>query len=482
LRDRGVDPLTGEGVPVPSRRQLHRRVGEALVEDGVLQAGTGGVGVYCGGPGGALFLRQRGQAARGLLGRVHHRLAGGVLGLRLRAAEHVEEVMEIEPELIRLEAEDGRAWRRRRARWRCVTGGAGAVAAAARAPCSMSKKNVALPLGPILRVYGRLLGPASRVSYAPFGRSMMVKARAAGLCCAGLLAFAGVAAEEPELGWSDQAELSYVLTAGNSESTTLGFKNELKRTWEKSLFSFKAAAIRAESTTFVRTAIGTPDNFVFIEDKESSLTAENYLAALRYDRKVSDFLFWYGGALWERNRFAGVENREIVEGGLGNVWVDREDVKFKTTYALTYTDQEDVVEVPDQDGTFAGVRLGWDYWHKFGGEHRVREHPGAGRQPGRHLRLARRHVERRDRDHDQAPGLEGRPEVALRRPALLPGRALAGRPGRSHGRAGAGRAGEPRHHLHHLAGGELVAISGGTMATGFPVEHCTRSSSPAPTP
>ena len=69
-----------------------------------------------------------------------------------------------------------------------------------------------------------------------------------------------------------------------------------------------AAAIRAESTTFVRTAVGTPDNFVFIEDKESSLTAENYLAALRYDRKVSDFLFWYGGASWERNRFAGVEN------------------------------------------------------------------------------------------------------------------------------------------------------------------------------
>jgi hypothetical protein len=61
-----------------------------------------------------------------------------------------------------------------------------------------------------------------------------------------------------------------------------------------------------------------------------------------------------------------VENREIVEGGLGNVWLDREDVKFKTTYALTYTSQEDVVEVPDQDDTFAGVRLGWDYLHTFG--------------------------------------------------------------------------------------------------------------------
>jgi putative salt-induced outer membrane protein YdiY len=194
----------------------------------------------------------------------------------------------------------------------------------------------------------------------------MRNVRGAVVIWAGLMTVAVQAADEPKLGWSDQAEMSFVLTAGNSESTTLGFKNELKRTWEKALFSFKLAAIRAESTTFLRTAIGTPDNFVFIEDKESSLTAENYLAALRYDRNISDFLFAYGGGSWERNRFAGVENRSIVEGGLGNVWVDREEVKFKTTYALTYTDQEDVVEVPDGDGTFAGVRLGWDYLHQFG--------------------------------------------------------------------------------------------------------------------
>ena len=196
----------------------------------------------------------------------------------------------------------------------------------------------------------------------------MRNVRGAALVCAGLFVSGAAAAadEPPKLGWSDQAELSYVLTAGNSESSTLGFKNELKRNWEAATFSFKLAAIRAESTTFFRTAVGTPDSFVFVEDKESALTAENYLAALRYDRKVTSFFFWYGGTSWERNRFAGVENRESVEGGVGNIWVDRDDVKFKTNYALTYTDQEDVVEVQDQDGSFAGVRLGWDYLHKFG--------------------------------------------------------------------------------------------------------------------
>ena len=188
----------------------------------------------------------------------------------------------------------------------------------------------------------------------------------AAVLCSGLLAGGSAMAEEPRLGWGDQAELSYVLTAGNSESTTLGFKNELRYTWANALFTLKAAAIRAESTTFFRTAVGTPESFVLDEREESALTAEAYLLSARYDRKVSDFLFWYGGAGWDRNRFSGIENRIVVEGGLGNIWIDRDDLKFKTTYALTYTDQEDVVEVPDQDGSFAGVRVGWDYLNKFG--------------------------------------------------------------------------------------------------------------------
>jgi putative salt-induced outer membrane protein YdiY len=186
------------------------------------------------------------------------------------------------------------------------------------------------------------------------------------IVCVGLLVFGSVFADEPELGWSDQAELSSVLTAGNSESTTLGFKNELKRTWQEAIFSFKAAGIRAESTTVTRIAVGTPDSFVLDEREDTALTAEAYLLSGRYDRKLSDFLFWYGGAGWDRNRFSGIENRAVVEGGLGNVWVDGEALKFKTAYALTYTDQEDVVEVPDQDGAFAGLRLGSDFLYKFG--------------------------------------------------------------------------------------------------------------------
>ena len=67
----------------------------------------------------------------------------------------------------------------------------------------------------------------------------MRNVRGAALVATGLMVWGAAWAEEPKIGWSDQAELSYVLTAGNSESTTLGFKNELKRTWEAATFSFK---------------------------------------------------------------------------------------------------------------------------------------------------------------------------------------------------------------------------------------------------
>lgn len=179
----------------------------------------------------------------------------------------------------------------------------------------------------------------------------------AGLCTA-------VAAEdEADTGWHDTAELSAVFTSGNSENTTIGFKNRLWREWDRSMFTLKLGGIKAESTTFTRTAIGTPDNIIETETEET--TAESYYLNGRFDRKISDSFFWYTGLGWDRNELAGIENRYIAEAGVGNVWVDTEDVKFSTAYALTFTKQEDVVELPGADDTFAGARLSYIYLNKL---------------------------------------------------------------------------------------------------------------------
>jgi putative salt-induced outer membrane protein YdiY len=173
-------------------------------------------------------------------------------------------------------------------------------------------------------------------------------------------------AEEDETGWSDVAEFSWVQTAGNSETATFGLKNTLTRTWEKSKFKLSAGGIRAESTAETVRAFGDPDAPDFDVDSVTTTTAENYYLKGRYDRKITDRFFWYAGAGWDRNRPAGIDNRYMAKGGVGNIWFDREDMKFQTDYALTYTDQEDVFEQPDVDNKFVGLLFSWEYLNKIG--------------------------------------------------------------------------------------------------------------------
>jgi putative salt-induced outer membrane protein YdiY len=172
---------------------------------------------------------------------------------------------------------------------------------------------------------------------------------------------AGAQEEEKDLGWFDTAEFSLFMTSGNAEAQSLALRNTLRRVWEDASFEFTAGALRAEQTTISRVAMGTPDQFAVSESSESELTAENYFLRGRYDRMISGDLFWYAGLGWERNEFAGVKNRVVGVGGVGNVWFDDETAHFKTDYGITYTDQEDVVENMAVDDGFFGFRFSWDY-------------------------------------------------------------------------------------------------------------------------
>ena len=191
------------------------------------------------------------------------------------------------------------------------------------------------------------------------------------LCLAmAVLLFTGFAAGTPLLAedppkdaWSDVAEFSYVATAGNSQVNTLGFKNLLKRTWDKATFEMKAGGVRSESTTRSWTVLTTGE---IDEQSTTNLTAENYYLNGRYDREITKRFFWYGGAGWERNRLAGLDSRYWGAGGVGNIWMDTDTIKFRTDYSLTYTMQKDVVQAPDTKDNFLGARFAWVYSHKFG--------------------------------------------------------------------------------------------------------------------
>ena len=93
---------------------------------------------------------------------------------------------------------------------------------------------------------------------------------------AALWALPSSAEEEKKIGWASTAELSYVQVSGNAEASTWGFADKNVRTWENASLTLKAGGLRAESTTFVRYNVGTVDDPVIQESKDTDLTAEDW--------------------------------------------------------------------------------------------------------------------------------------------------------------------------------------------------------------
>ena len=99
---------------------------------------------------------------------------------------------------------------------------------------------------------------------------------------------------------------------------------------------------------------------------ESRVPALAELLRARFEKALSERLFWFTGAGWERNEPAGIENRLNAVAGVGHTWFDRQDSHFHTDYGLTYTRQEDVFDDPAHSDSFLGLRLGWDYRRGLG--------------------------------------------------------------------------------------------------------------------
>jgi len=137
--------------------------------------------------------------------------------------------------------------------------------------------------------------------------------------------------------WKATAELSYVVTGGNSATSAFSLGNTFKRSWEKDALAIKTFALRSHATTITRTAQGTETDFTVIEERTQRLVAENYLVAAQYDRRLSKKVVAQFGLGWDRNRFAGLASRVIFTAGTGYAWVETKRTVFKTDGALTYT-------------------------------------------------------------------------------------------------------------------------------------------------
>ena len=187
------------------------------------------------------------------------------------------------------------------------------------------------------------------------------------LCCGSLLATAAVAQEEEEkkLGWTDKAELSLVLTSGNSQTGTFGFRNDLSHDWDNARLLIEVAGLRTETGVITRTPVGSSlDDFEVQKSVVKDVTAENYLARGKYDRNLTDRFFLYGTGGWGRSEFAGIRNRTFGAGGVGNIWYDVDSTRWRTDYGLSVTREEGTVAEVE---TFAGMRLSSDFMRKLTG-------------------------------------------------------------------------------------------------------------------
>jgi len=185
--------------------------------------------------------------------------------------------------------------------------------------------------------------------------------RSSAICALVALAVAvPVLAQDPdatEFTWQNSTEFAFVTASGNASSTTLGLRAELTGAGPINAFKLEIGGIRASSKFTDRVATGTETDFDITETKREEKSAENYFARARYDRNLGENRFFgFGGGGWERNTFAGFNDRFSFVLGIGDAWVNDDRTLFKTDIGATYTIQKDVEPTPGRDEGFGGIR------------------------------------------------------------------------------------------------------------------------------
>lgn len=207
----------------------------------------------------------------------------------------------------------------------------------------------------------------SPLDLAPvFALQMEVALKKIAFVLLAVLCFPLLAADDEEKDpWKNKAQVSGVWSGGNSESHSFGAGAHFNYKTDDHAWFLKLSGVRAESTSFTRYAVGTVDNYEVVEESETRVTEEKYQMSSRYDHSISERLLWFVGADWERNEFAGIDNRISGSAGLGNAWMDTDTLKFKTHYGLEYTKEDLLTAPPGYDDSFSSFTAGYGLWAKF---------------------------------------------------------------------------------------------------------------------
>ncbi|MBD3272407.1 MAG: DUF481 domain-containing protein [Elusimicrobia bacterium] len=135
-----------------------------------------------------------------------------------------------------------------------------------------------------------------------------------------VIACTGLATGAEKKPWSWDTEAGYVKITGNSRSETAQFKSAFKRKWQHSALTLKGSHVSAT--------------------QDDTQNAESYAASEKIDRSISKHLYVFELGEWEKDRFAGIDNRYSGQLGLGYMIIKQKPHLLDSELGVGYTGEE----------------------------------------------------------------------------------------------------------------------------------------------
>jgi putative salt-induced outer membrane protein len=123
--------------------------------------------------------------------------------------------------------------------------------------------------------------------------------------------------------WFGNAELAFLSTSGNTDTTSIGGSFELNYNPQPWLFTLKGAALHAAT--------------------DGVTTAETFTSSLKAARDLTEHLDVFVDGGWLRNRFSGINNLWNFDGGAGFKLVKTETQFLRVQGGVGYTSEQDIV-------------------------------------------------------------------------------------------------------------------------------------------
>ncbi len=123
--------------------------------------------------------------------------------------------------------------------------------------------------------------------------------------------------------WFGKADLSFLSTSGNTDTTSIGGSAEVNYNPKPWLFTLKFAALHAAT--------------------DGVTTAETFTGSLKASRDLTEHLDVFAGGGWLRNTFSGINNLWNFDGGAGFKLVKTDTQFLRIEGGVGYTSEQDIV-------------------------------------------------------------------------------------------------------------------------------------------